>query len=102
MRSPVSESVVFRAGDRKIDGWTLNISQGGLRAIVNDGMQVGEEFEFLMGEAEPRAVRIVWVRAEKDGAIVGVSFLDNDGSVPPPPKALAAEANEPDETSNGN
>jgi hypothetical protein len=48
---------------------------------------VGDEFDVLMGEdTEPRRAKVVWVRDEKDGAIVGVAFLDAEGSVPPPPR----------------
>ena len=89
-RSPVSELVKFKQktddGFRLVEGWSLNLSRGGLRAILDEAVQVGEEFEITMGDdAEPRPGKIVWVRPEKGGAIVGVSFSDNDESVPPPP-----------------
>jgi hypothetical protein len=87
-RSPVSESVVFSRGDVIIQGWALNISRGGLRAALSDSVAVGDEFEVVIGDGEQRrAARIVWVRAEKDGAIVGAAFLDCEGSVPPPEPA---------------
>jgi hypothetical protein len=87
MRSPVSDAVHFRHGDRLIEGWSLNLSRGGLRAILGESVRVGDEFDVLMGEdTEPRRAKVVWVRDEKDGAIVGVAFLDTEGSVPPPPR----------------
>ncbi|HHH29618.1 MAG TPA: PilZ domain-containing protein [Polyangiaceae bacterium] len=88
VRTPVSESVLFEAEGRRIDGWTLNLSRGGIRAILDDMVEMGEEFEITVGtDAEPRAGRVVWVREDKGGCIVGVAFLDSEGSVPPPPGA---------------
>lgn len=84
-RQPVSEVVVFRQGDREIDGWALNMSRGGLRAALEAPVAIGEEFEITVGDAEPRTGVVIWVRNQKDGAIVGVSFNDSDGSLPPPP-----------------
>ena len=85
-RTPVSESVLFEAEGRRIDGWSLNLSRGGIRAILDEMVEMGEEFEITVGtDAEPRAGRIVWVREDKGGCIVGVAFLDTEGSVPPPP-----------------
>ncbi len=85
-RSPVSESVVFQDGDRVVEGWSLNISRGGLRAVLDEVVAIGDEFDITVGgDTEPRRGRIVWVRHEKGGAIVGVAFLDAEGSVPPPP-----------------
>ena len=90
VRSPVSEAVSFVEGDRVIDGWSLNISRGGLRAILDELVDVGDEFEITIGgDAESRRGRIVWVREEKGGSIVGVAYLDSEGSVPPPPEAMA-------------
>jgi len=86
VRTPVSESVLFEADDRRIEGWSLNLSRGGIRAILDEVVEVGEEYEITVGtDAEPRTGRIVWVRQDKGGSIVGVAFLDTDGSVPPPP-----------------
>lgn len=86
VRTPVSESVLFEADGRRIEGWSLNLSRGGIRAILDEMVQTGEEFEITVGtDAEPRAGRIVWVRGDKGGCIVGVAFLDTEGSVPPPP-----------------
>ncbi len=85
VRQPVSDTVVFHRGEEAIDGWALNLSRGGLRAAVEAEVEVGDEFDIVVGESEPRPGRIVWVRNQKDGSIVGVSFSDADGSVPPPP-----------------
>jgi hypothetical protein len=84
-RVNVSETVVFRAGERSIDGWALNMSEGGLRAILEESVESGQNFDVVVGDtADARPARVVWVRQEKDGAIVGVAFLDvTDGSAPP-------------------
>lgn len=84
-RQPVSELVVFANGARRIEGWALNMSRGGLRAAIEAPVEVDEAFEITVGDAPPRAGRVVWVRNQKDGAIVGVAFDDCDGSIPPPP-----------------
>lgn len=89
-RQTVSEPVVFHRGDQQVDGWALNISRGGLRAIVETLLETGQEFEIAVGDSDRRRPgRIVWVQKERDGAIVGVSFLDVPRpSEPPRPSDL--------------
>ena len=41
------------------------------------------EYEVEVGEAPARRACIVWAKAEADGQIVGLRFLDVEGSVPP-------------------
>lgn len=86
-RQTVSERVVFHRNDERVEGWALNMSRGGLRAIVESPLEVAGEFQIAVGDsAPPRAGKIVWVQQEKDGAIVGVAFLDVERpSAPPPP-----------------
>ncbi|MBW2457279.1 MAG: PilZ domain-containing protein [Deltaproteobacteria bacterium] len=86
-RRELNETVVFHGDGKSIDGWSLNISGGGLRAILDENVEVGAEFEMTFGDSsERRPVRVVWARQEKGGAIVGVAFLDiAEGSIPPPP-----------------
>jgi hypothetical protein len=84
-RRELSERVVFRAEGREVDGWALNASRSGLRAIVEEVVALGAEFEVEVGGAPARPGRVVWLQEEKDGAIVGVSFLDEaarSGSIP--------------------
>ncbi len=80
--------------DAMLEGWALNISKGGLRAIVDtEGLHIdelfalGREIRVAVGEADERPARIVWVQEEKDGAVLGVAFLDvaevRPPSVPP-------------------
>jgi len=79
--------VVLHGGPHPIEGWTLNMSRGGMRAILDETVPAGNEFELSFGQSSARRpVRVVWARAEKGGAIVGMAFLDvNGGSIPPPP-----------------
>ena len=75
-------------------GWTLNVSRGGIRAIVEDPLIQGMEYQLLVGgrgggdgEEEPAVARrasVVWLQDEADGQIVGLKYLDvEDGSDPP-------------------
>jgi hypothetical protein len=91
-RREVSERVALRTEDgRTLDGWALNVSRGGLRAIVEDKVRLGLKLEISMGtgaDAIQRTGRIVWVQEEPDGAIVGIEFTglsDTHKSVPPAP-----------------
>ncbi|MFO0552285.1 MAG: PilZ domain-containing protein [Polyangiaceae bacterium] len=75
-RHETSERLKFIVADKLIDGWALNISRGGLRAIVDENIELGTEVEVSIGEATARPGRIVWIQDEPDGAIVGVEFTD--------------------------
>ncbi len=84
-RREATERVTLRGPDFETQGWTLNVSRGGMRAIVEEPVKAGVEYELLVGGAEDsaRKVAVVWVQDEADGQIVGVRFLDVAGSVPP-------------------
>lgn len=85
-RRDATERVRLRREAFQTSGWTLNISRGGARLVLEEPVELGQSYQVVMGvEAEPREVRIVWAQDEADGQIVGVQFLDEDGSVPPPP-----------------
>jgi hypothetical protein len=75
--------VVIRAQALETTGWTLNVSRGGLRAVVEDPLDPSTEYEVFVGDAPGRRARIAWARVEADGQIVGLTFLDVEGSVPP-------------------
>lgn len=75
----------LRRDAAELSGWTLNISRGGARLVLEERAELGGIYHLELGAAaELREVRIVWVQDESDGQIVGVQFLDGDGSVPPP------------------
>jgi hypothetical protein len=66
-----------------IDGWTLNLSRGGARVVVEQAIEVGREYEVQIGADAPfRPGRVGWVRDEADGQIVGLQFLDAAASAP--------------------
>lgn len=84
-RREASDRLIFTVGTKSIDGWALNVSHGGLRAIVDEAIDLGTEGQVAIADAAPRPCLIVWIQEEPDGAIVGVQYLDVRGSVPPPP-----------------
>lgn len=69
--------------DLELPGWALNVSRGGLRAILEDPVELGEEFSIQLGD-EPlaREGRVVWCQEEQDGVIVGVQFFERLSSAP--------------------
>ena len=105
-RREVTERVTMRGeGGRVLEGWALNASRGGLRAIREEKVDLGHEFDVLVGDvdsAPSRRGRIVWLQDEPDGVIVGVEYTGLSGihrsadgsmesSVPPPSADASAE-----------
>jgi PilZ domain len=89
-RREISDRVVLHVGGTELDGWALNISAGGLRAIIDtEGVNLAEIFSLgrdmmvKIGEADDRPARLVWIRSEPDGAVLGVAFLDQTAERPP-------------------
>jgi hypothetical protein len=82
-RHEASERVTIRANALETSGWTLNVSRGGIRAVVEDPLDPETEYEVSVGDGGARRARIAWSRQEADGQIVGLRFLDVDGSMPP-------------------
>jgi hypothetical protein len=80
------------------EGWALNISRGGIRVIVEERVELGEEYALTLGdgsEAAARTARVVWLQEEPDGLIVGLEFAFEaaggavPSSLPPPPDSSA-------------
>jgi hypothetical protein len=90
-RREVTERVNLKGEDGKAyEGWALNVSRGGLRAILEEKVVLGQKFEITIGSENEltRSGRIVWVQEEPDGVIVGLEFTGSSGtqkSAPPPP-----------------
>lgn len=84
-RREASDRLLFTVGQKSIDGWALNVSHGGLRAIVDEVIDLGVEGTVSVAEGPARPCLVVWIQEEPDGAIIGVQYLDVRGSVPPPP-----------------
>jgi len=82
-RTELSERVTLRWNDLEATGWTLNMSRGGLRAVVESPLDPELEYLVAVGDGPARRACLVWSKGEADGQIVGLRFLDVEGSVPP-------------------
>jgi hypothetical protein len=78
-----SERVIIRWAELETEGWSLNVSRGGVRAVFEQPLDPALEYEVAVGDAAPRRACIAWAKGEADGQIVGLRFLDVEGSVPP-------------------
>lgn len=79
--------MVIRAPGFETQGWTLNVSRGGLRVVVEEPLRQGVDYEVVVGDSDNDAARsasVVWVKDAADGQIVGLRYLDSEGPVPPP------------------
>ncbi len=60
-------------------GWALNMSRSGVRAILEERVNAGVDYEVTIGEVGTsqltRRARVVWVQEEHDGVVVGLEFL---------------------------
>jgi hypothetical protein len=86
-RFEASERVLVRGTAFETHGWTLNVSRGGIRAIVEDPLIQGSEYQLIVGDEETSLARrasVVWLQDETDGQIVGLKYLDVEDSVVPP------------------
>src|SRR3954470_9533790 len=90
-RREATNRVLLRQGESEITGWALNLSRGGIRLILEDKVELGQEFEIAIEEPEAEASgcsrpgRVVWVQEEQDGMVVGLEFLDAEEDAPGPP-----------------
>jgi hypothetical protein len=88
-RFEASERVLVRAAGFETHGWTLNVSRGGIRAIVEDALVQGIDYQLTVGDEETSPARrasVVWLQDEADGQIVGLKYLDvedSNSSIPP-------------------
>ena len=90
LRREASERVSVLTERGKISGWTLNLSRGGVRLVLEEALSVGVSYDLVFegdgGTERRRPGRVVWAQDEPDGQIVGVQFLDVPvSSVPPKP-----------------
>lgn len=75
-----------RAAGAVLEGWALNVSVGGIRVILEEKVEPGEEFDVEL--LDPKAAAggegpaiegaqagcIVWVQEESDGVVAGIAF----------------------------
>ncbi len=75
----------MKRGEQEYIGWTLNLSRGGLRIVVEDPIELNTEYMVVLGqdEHEARPVRVAWIQDEAGGQIAGLQFLDVEGTIPP-------------------
>jgi hypothetical protein len=93
-RQTASDRVTFRSETGGVrEGWALNVSRGGIRAILDDDtgkVELGEEYAITVGAGDPgsaqaRKGRIVWLQEEPDGFVVGVEYVNPSGTHPAAP-----------------
>jgi len=87
-RRELANRVVLRADGNEMIGWALNISRGGIRVILEESVELGQEFDVTVSSegAAPsptRRGRVVWVQEERDGMVVGVKFVGAGASGEP-------------------
>jgi hypothetical protein len=83
-RKEATERVSLKAPGFETTGWTLNVSRGGLRAILEERLKRGVEYEITLGDAPaPRRAVLVWSQEQADGQIVGLKYTDVDATPPP-------------------
>lgn len=84
-RTEASERIVVRRGDALLDAWTLNVSAGGLRLVIEEKVALGDILEIRQDTDVWRAAQIVWIQEEPDGSVVGVEYTDSPrrSSLPP-------------------
>lgn len=92
-RRPASDRVTLKRGEQELIGWTLNLSRGGIRIVVEDPIELDVEYSVVLGDDEQnqRPVRVAWIQEEAGGQIAGLQFLDVEGTIPPqdPPDSVA-------------
>ena len=83
-RHNVSYRVTLHKGGAEMPGWALNVSHGGLRAALEDRVELGDEVDVQINDEDARRKgRVVWVQEEPDGTIAGISFLERLEEPPP-------------------
>lgn len=99
-RREVTERVTLKAdGEHTLEGWALNVSRGGLRAILEEKVLLGQKFDVVLGTDEVlvRPSRVVWVQEEPDGVIVGLEFTSLSSNQKPGSVAPSATGDDADE-----
>jgi PilZ domain len=93
-RREASDRVRLIGPNGEIEGWTLNVSRGGVRIIVEDRVELGNEYDIVVGDEDlvRRPCRVVWVQEEADGQIAGVQYLDTNTGPPPGPSGAPPAA----------
>lgn len=75
-RQEASECLVLSGASYRARAWTLNVSEGGLRVVVEDPISVGAVVDVGRLGTAPRLARVVWIQDEPDGQIIGLQFVE--------------------------
>jgi hypothetical protein len=69
-----------------LEGWALNMSRGGLRVILEEKVEPGDEFDIAFIDSPPATPEqrgcIVWVQEEHDGVVAGIAFKNPPAAGP--------------------
>ncbi len=83
-RREVSERVSLLTEGASHEGWALNVSRGGVRVILEEKVELGQEFDVTVGDPDrsplQRRARVVWLQEERDGVVVGLEFIGLSGA----------------------
>lgn len=83
-RREATERVELDVDGRLVHGWTLNVSRGGMRVVIDESLEVAREVTARLGDEAPRPARVVWARDEGGGQILGLEFLRPRSESPAP------------------
>ena len=76
-RHPLNASVIFSFGSLSVHGWTLNESENGLRAVIEDRvLPVGAVLDVSVDKPEGpsrRPMRVVWMQESVGGSVLGLT-----------------------------
>ena len=86
-RIPITEPITVLCGPRRIRGWVINLGRGGVRAALDESVDLGMQVLVFIGAEQNRgrAAEVAWVRPQQpDGTIVGIAFNEplDDGDLP--------------------
>lgn len=78
-RHEVSSRVALKSKSGAVlEGWALNVSRGGIRVILEEKVELGDELEVTISTGDESSVpvigRVVWVQEEPDGVVAGIEF----------------------------
>jgi len=75
-RRPLHASVIFSLGSMAVRGWTLNESENGLRAVIEDrSLPVGSVLDVSVDKPEGatrHSMRVVWTQESQGGSVLGL------------------------------
>ena len=104
-RREISSRISLVSDGNEYNGWALNISRGGIRVVIEERVELGQEFEIRELDADiadggPFRGRVVWVQDEPDGSVVGMEFVgpelpkfaEKPGSTAHPPSSTTNPA----------